>query len=102
MTQVKGTEVPTEVFENANKDGLAYLLALHEESTGEILREGRENDCWDVIQKYAHIGMEVIEQWMRDRPTDNDGVDTILFHMKSEANRLISEEAEDSPITIKV
>ena len=46
--------------------------------------------------------MEEIEQWMRDQPTDNDGVDTILFHMKNEATKLIAVEEEESPITITV
>jgi len=98
----RGTEVPVDVFENNKREGLAYLLALHEERDGEILREGNEGDCWEIIQKYAHIGIQVIEQWRQDRPTDLDGVDTLLFHMKTEAHKLIAEEEDSPPVSITV
>ena len=85
----KGNEINEGVFVNNHKDGVAYLLALHEAKTGDILRDKNENECWKVIEKYAYLGLMEIDQWLLDRPADSHGVDTILAKMKEAAELLV-------------
>lgn len=85
-------EVGDHVFSNNNYDGVAYLLALHDKKTGDILREKHEVECWKVLERYAAHGMKEIHEWMLDRPTDTTGVDTILAKMKLEAEDIITND----------
>ena len=95
-----GPEIPTRIYENNQKDGLAYLLALHtEKSNADILRDENENKCWGVIEKYSSAGLSIINDWMIDNPgTLLDGVETILSHMKTVAGKLNEEkDASERP-----
>jgi dnd system-associated protein 4 len=94
----KGSEIKSLIFENEGKDSLAYLLAVHEAGDGEVLREGNEGTCYAALEKYANVGLQVIEQWMSNNPTDIDGIETILNQVKHEAHLLLNEEEEESPI----
>lgn len=85
-------EVGDHVFTNNNLDGVAYLLALHEKKSGDILREKHEVECWKVLERYAAQGIKEINEWMLDRPTDTTGVDTILARMKLEAEGILEND----------
>lgn len=90
----RGPEVYDNVFANHGCDGLAYLLALQSEGNGDILRDTRESDCWRVIQDYAAAGLDEIDGWLKDAPSDVDGVNTILARMKESAAALVAEDSE--------
>lgn len=81
----KGSEVNDSIFSNYNLDGVAYLLALHATHDGEILRDKNEDKVWNIIQGYADIGLEEIEKWLLDVPSDTDGVDAVLNKIKEKA-----------------
>lgn len=93
----RGTEIDDSIFANHNLDGTAFLLALHELKDGDILRDTRDNECWRIIEEYAAAGLDEIENWFHDAPSDTDGVDTLLARMKERASDLVSED--DSQIT---
>jgi hypothetical protein len=68
----RGTKEIKEVtFNTLGKDGVAFLLARGAEQSGEILRDGRENELYKYIENYAFLGCQEIEKWMSDRLTDN-------------------------------
>ena len=97
-----GNEIPSRIFEGNQRDGIVYLLALQLEKDGEILRDGRENDCWKIAERYAAAGMKILDEWLENNPSDPDGVETILYNMKRVANRLSDEEESESPIKIEI
>lgn len=90
----RGPEVYDSIFANHGYDGVAYLLALHHERSGDILRDTRDSECWRVIQDYAAAGFEEIDGWLKDAPSDADGVSTILARMKEKATDLVANEEE--------
>jgi len=81
----RGSEISDQIFSNHQLDGIAYLLALHATHDGEILREKSDDEVWNIIQGYAAIGYKEIGEWLLDVPSDTDGVDTILNHIKEKA-----------------
>lgn len=90
----RGSEIEESVFVKERLDGVAYLLALHEYSDGDILRDTRDNECWRVIESYAAAGLKLIDEWLLDSATDIDGVDTLLARMKEKAARHVAQEPE--------
>ena len=90
----RGPEVDDDVFAKHGYDGLAYLLALQSEANGDILRDTRESDCWRVIQDYAAAGLDEIDGWLKDAPSDVDGVNTLLARMKERAAALVADDSE--------
>jgi len=99
----KGSEIKSEIFDGDGKDGLAYLLAMQETGSGEILREGKESDCYIFLEHYASIGLQIIDSWTSNNPTDVDGIETLLNQMKNEAHLRLDEEGKDgAPINPKI
>ncbi len=93
----RGPEIYDSIFSNAKFDGLAFLLALHEEKDGDILRDTRDAECWRILEEYAAAGLEEIHDWFRAAPSDADGVNTVLARMKEKAAALVAED--DDQIT---
>jgi dnd system-associated protein 4 len=93
----QGPEVEASVFERSGMDGLVYLTAIHEEDSGEILRDTKENEtaCWKFFEGYAARGLEEVQNWMLDNPSDSEGVETILTEMKKVAMALVEDEESD-------
>jgi|APSaa5957512493_1039668.scaffolds.fasta_scaffold86657_2 dnd system-associated protein 4 len=90
-------EVESDVFDRNRMDGIVYLTSLHETGSGEILRDTKENEaaCWKYFEEYAARGLEELENWMLDNPSDSDGVETILTEMKKVAMALVENEGAD-------
>lgn len=70
--------IPESVFVNSKKEPLIYLLALQDRKDGEILRDTNDEECWKIFEEYANAGMNIINGWLLDNPSDIDGVDTII------------------------
>lgn len=81
-TKDRGPEVYSDIFENKDKSGVAYLLAIHDKQEGDILRDERQQECWQILEGYAARGLREIENWLVDAATDVDGVNTLLNRMK--------------------
>jgi len=92
----KGNEIPERIFTSNHSEGYAYLLALQYAQSGDILRDGNENDCWKVIESYADKGMGIVRDWLFEHPTDTTGVDTLLSKIKEKAEVLVNLDDEDS------
>ena len=90
----RGPEVEDGVFTRHNQDGLVYLIGLDNEKDGDVLSEVRETECWRTIESYAEGGFRIIEQWLLDRPSDTDGVETILARMIEVASEKVKEDTE--------
>ncbi len=93
----RGGEIGDHIFVNNNMDGAAYLLAIHDEKNGDILREKNDNDCWKIIEQYSAKGFEIINNWMIQNPGDTDGVDTLLNKLKE----LVPQDVVDNTGTEK-
>lgn len=91
----RGPEIDEGIFVKQDYDGVAYLLALHTERNGDILRESRDHETWRIIQDYAAAGLDEIDSWVKESPSDVDSVNTILSKMKEKAASLTFVDGEE-------
>ena len=90
-------EVPDRLFETNNLDGYAYLLALDSTKDGEILRGNNDNEMWSYLEKYANLGMQIVDSWFSKEPHLNT-VDILISQIKIEAlNQVQTSEDNDNP-----
>lgn len=92
----RGPAIYDDTFARNNLDGVAFLLALQEERSGDILRDKMDSNCWRYIESYANAGFEVIDKWLLDNAGDTSGVETLLNRMKEQAAALVSQGENDS------
>lgn len=93
----RGAEIDSDVFENRDKGGIAYLLSIHDKQEGDILRDERQQECWQILEGYAARGLREIESWLVDSATDVDGVNTLLNRMKDWAVSSSRDDARVDP-----
>jgi dnd system-associated protein 4 len=78
-----GREISSDVIQNKNRDGIAYLLALDDNRDGNILREENDKEMWAYLEKFASLGLQEIEVWINGSGSLNvDPKDIILEKMK--------------------
>ena len=93
-------EVSDKLFEANNLDGYAYLLALDSAKDGEILRGNNDNEMWSYLEKYANLGIQIVDTWFLKEPHLNP-VDILITQIKLEAsNQVQISEDNDNPIEI--
>lgn len=90
-TKNRFREIKDFIFEQAHKDGIAYLLAIDQEQNGEILREGNEDKIWQYLEIYAAIGIEEVDSWLLQYNSLNPR-EVILTKMKEMASSNIKNE----------
>ena len=84
----KGREISSDVVQNQNRDGIAYLLALDGNKDRNILREENDKEMWDYLQNYAFLGLQQIETWLNGSGNLNlDPKDVLIEKMKEIAVR---------------
>lgn len=80
--ETKGLEIREVTFENNQKDGLIYLLALINTKDGNILRDENSAECWKIFEEYANGGMQILDNYLNSKATDIDGVDSLINLLK--------------------
>lgn len=78
-----GKEVPIRVFENNQKDGYLYLVALATKQDPAVLEEKNDDEIAKIFEEYAAGGLEQINDWLTKNANDFSGVDTILAEMQN-------------------
>jgi hypothetical protein len=95
-------EIPDRIFYDNSKEGIAYLLALDAEKSGDILKEETDNECWKYLEKYAYLGCEKISTWIADRQDVNMDInDVILNKIMEIAAENIGQEPSNGDSTDK-
>jgi dnd system-associated protein 4 len=90
----KGNEISDRIYTSNQMDGFTFLLALQHTKDGDILRENKEKECWEILEQYAAVGLEEINNWMIDNPSDINGVETILNKLKLVATEILDDDDE--------
>lgn len=86
-------EIKESIFEQVNKDGIAYLLAIDQDQNGEILREGNEDKIWQYLEISAAVGIKEVKSWLAENHQLHPR-DVILTKIKEMAQRNLSGEVE--------
>jgi dnd system-associated protein 4 len=72
-------EIPSRIYENKDRAiDLMFLLALSEKRDTDILREEEENKVVGIFEQYAHGGLEIVDQWLKETPSDLHGNQAII------------------------
>ena len=79
---LSGKAVPFRIFQNNQKDGYIFLLALAELKTAECLASD-DDKVAEIFEEYAATGLEEIGDWLNDNPTDISGVQTLIARIQS-------------------
>lgn len=60
-----GTEdIGGSVYEHHEAMEIIYALAIAENNSSDILKEGREAECAKIYEEYANGGLELITDWL--------------------------------------
>jgi dnd system-associated protein 4 len=78
-----GKIVPFRIFENNQKDGFVYLLALAESQNADALAPANDENTATVFEEYAAGGLKLISSWLLDSPMDISGVQPILSKVQA-------------------
>ncbi|MDO8291100.1 MAG: hypothetical protein Q7T44_17945 [Parvibaculum sp.] len=85
-------EISIDVFNNRKMFGVIYLIGLLHTKDANVLRQEREGEMIAIFQDYAMGGLNLIEAWLDEQPTDLYG-DKIL--LEKIHNELVKGKASD-------
>jgi len=73
-----GKAVPYRIFENNQKEGYIFLIALADSQDGTAIASDNDDEAARIFEEYAAGGMEEISSWLNEAPTDISGVQPLL------------------------
>jgi len=79
-----GKGVPIRIFENNQKDGLIYMLALAATEDPKSLLPEHDEKTAMIFEEYAAAGLEEIQMWLNANATDIDGVQTLMTKLQAQ------------------
>lgn len=79
-----GKGIPFAIFERNQKDGYIYIMALAETQTAGSLASEVVEGAIQTFEEYAAGGLEIIQAWLNENPTDVSGVQTLLSQLTRE------------------
>ena len=73
-------EIPDRIFYSNSKENVTYLLALHSEKSGDILKDKNDRDCWNYLERYASLGCEEIAKWISEKQDINMDINDVILN----------------------
>jgi dnd system-associated protein 4 len=98
LVPASGKAIPIRIFQNNEKDGYIYLVALAEKKDGSMLSPESDDEIVKTFEEYAAGGLEEIGSWLMENPTDISGVRTLVEKIQAQIPKTPSELASPSPI----
>lgn len=93
-----GKAVPARIFENNNKDGYIFMIALAEKKDPTALAMDHDDETVRIFEEYAAGGLEEIAEWLSENPTDISGVQALVSKMQAQMPPEATEGKNPSPI----
>ena len=78
-----GRGIPIRIFENNQKDGYLYLVALATMEDPTSLEMVSDDETAKIFEEYAAGGLEQIAEWLSKDGGDFSGVGTLLTQMQN-------------------
>jgi dnd system-associated protein 4 len=78
-----GKAVPYRIFENNQKEGYIYLVALADKKDPAVLSGEQDEEIAKIFEEYAAAGLEEVELWISANPTDISGVQALIAKVQS-------------------
>lgn len=93
-----GKAVPVRIFENNNKEGYIFMVALAEKKDPVALAVEHDDETVRIFEEYAAGGLEEIAEWLGENPTDISGVQALVSKMQAQMPADATEGKNPSPI----
>lgn len=93
-----GGVVPYRIFENNQKEGYIYLIALASKKDPQILSGDRDEEIADLFERYAAGGLELVTSWINTNPSDISGVQILIEKIQSQLGTAASAASTPSAI----
>lgn len=74
---------------------LMYLIALASSRDMNILRDEKEDQMVAIFEQYANGGLQILSEWLREKPDDTDGDKAVLAALYKRG--FINSGREQSP-----
>jgi dnd system-associated protein 4 len=76
--------VDSRPFENSQEAmNLLYLIGLAETKDVDCLREENEDKLVEIFEEYADTGLNTLQEWLRETPSDSQGDRAIIEALKT-------------------
>jgi dnd system-associated protein 4 len=95
---VSGKAVPVRIFENNNKEGYIFMLALAETKDPSVLAVENDDETVRIFEEYAAGGLEEIASWLAANPTDISGVQALISRIQAQLPERAAPSTNPSPI----
>lgn len=73
----KRTSITLGTYAHTDHDGFIYLLALIEKKNAIFLKNASINESIKIFEQYCNGGLDLINDWFRNDPTDIAKLDTL-------------------------
>jgi dnd system-associated protein 4 len=77
-----GKSVPFRVFENNQREGYIYLIALAHTRDPKSLASECDDDAAKIFEEFAAGGLEELGAWLNASPMDTSGVQTLVTQIQ--------------------
>ena len=78
-----GKAVPFRIFENNQKDGYIFLVALAEKKQPSALATENDDETVRTFEEYAAGGLDELSAWLAENPADISGVQTLITKIQA-------------------
>jgi dnd system-associated protein 4 len=93
-----GKGIPIRIFENNQKDGFVYLVALADAKKPNALAPENDDEIARAFEEFAAAGLEEIGVWLSDNPTDISAVGTLTSKIQTHLAATTPPIADPSPL----
>lgn len=93
-----GKAVPYRIFENNQKEGYIFLVALAHKKDPTILSGEQDEEIAKIFEEYAATGLEEVDRWIAANPTDISGVQALITKMQSRIQVAAAPPFNPNPI----
>jgi len=76
--------VPYRIFENNQKDGYIFLVALAKKKDAATLAVENDDEIIKIFEEYAAGGLEQIASWLNENATDISGVQALIAKIQAQ------------------
>ena len=90
-----GREVPQRIFESSNDNDLIYILALVDSKDPDLFKESDEAAIYKTFEEFANGGLEIIQEWLEDKPSDTSGLSTLLEKTYKELGGITEDTSKE-------
>lgn len=93
-----GKAVPYRIFENNQKEGYIFLVALADKKDAAALAQENDDEAARTFEEYAAGGLEEVASWLNENAMDASGVQSLMAKIQAQIPSSVPTNSNPSPI----